>query len=120
MNRKKPRKRCEMDMVVEWLAGECQDADEDLDSLEAAVVERLRRLGRQTLQKLAEQKKGLSRRQTSMRLRSAGSICGVSGQDGADDGGGREGSTGVLSLSVLQERAASLRPAKWNSKPLAA
>ena len=48
-----------MDAMVEWLASECRDAGEDLDSLEGAVVERIRELGRRTLQKLAEEKKGV-------------------------------------------------------------
>jgi len=54
--------KCEkMDLIVEWLAGECKDAGEDLESLEGAVVERLRELGQRTLQKLVEEKKGAIR-----------------------------------------------------------
>ncbi|HUT60782.1 MAG TPA: hypothetical protein VNA25_23295 [Phycisphaerae bacterium] len=37
-------KREKVDLIVEWLAGECRDAGEDLDSLEGAVAERLREL----------------------------------------------------------------------------
>lgn len=51
-------KREAMDAAVQWLVEECRDAGEDLDSLETAVVERLRQLGQRGLQKLLEQKKG--------------------------------------------------------------
>jgi len=54
-------KREKMDLIVEWLASECKDAGEDLDSLEGAVVERLRQLGQRTLQRLVEEKKGAMR-----------------------------------------------------------
>ena len=54
-------KRESMDAMVEWLAGECRDAGDDLDSLEGAVVERLRQLGQRTLEKLAEEKKGATK-----------------------------------------------------------
>lgn len=54
-------KREKMDLIVEWLASECKDAGEDLDSLEGAVVDRLRQLGQRTLQRLVEEKKGAMR-----------------------------------------------------------
>jgi hypothetical protein len=54
-------KRDMMDVVVQWLVEECQDAGEDLDSLETAVVERLRELGQRGLQQLLEQKKGATK-----------------------------------------------------------
>ena len=54
-------KRKSMDAMVEWLAGECRDSGDDLDSLEGAVVERLRELGQRTLEKLAEEKKGATK-----------------------------------------------------------
>jgi len=50
-----------MDKMVEWLAGECRGAGDDLDSLECAVVDRLRGLGQRALQRLAEEKKGATR-----------------------------------------------------------
>jgi len=53
--------RDKMDVVVQWLVEECKDAGEDLDSLETAVVERLRELGQRGLEKLLEQKKGATK-----------------------------------------------------------
>jgi len=47
-----------MDLIVQWLASECQEAGEDLDALESQVTERLQELGQRTMQKVLDEKKG--------------------------------------------------------------